>query len=154
MEKKIAGGCLSCASPGAAVEAEKKENRDERVLSQWPIQIKLMGTAVPFLEGADLLVAADCTAFAAKGFHEKFLGRRKLLIGCPKLDGAQSYIDKFAEMFANNNVRSVSCLRMEVPCCGGMTVVLKEAIKRSGKEAPLTETIVGVRGDVVGERAA
>lgn len=147
MEKKMAEGCPSCASQGAAVEGENKENKDRRVLSHWPIQIKLLGTVVPFLEGADLLVAADCTAFAARGFHEKFLGTRKLLIGCPKLDGAQSYIEKFAEMFEQNSVRSVSCLRMEVPCCGGMTVILREAIRRSGKELPFTETIVGVRGE-------
>ncbi len=121
-------------------------------LSHWPIQIKLIGTVAPFLNNADLLVAADCTAFAVHDFHRRFLEDRKVLIGCPKLDDAMYYVEKFAEIFVNMSVKSVSCLRMEVPCCGGMTAVLKEAINRSGKRIPLTETIIGVKGDLLGER--
>jgi hypothetical protein len=121
-------------------------------LSHWPIQIKLIGTVAPFLENADLLVAADCTAFAVHDFHKNFLKDRKVVIGCPKLDDAQFYVEKFAEIFGNVPIKNVTCLRMEVPCCGGMTMVLKEAIKRSGKSIPLTETIIGVKGDILGER--
>ena len=105
-----------------------------------------------FLENADLLVAADCTAFAVHDFHKNFLKDRKVVIGCPKLDDAQFYVEKFAEIFGNVPIKNVTCLRMEVPCCGGMTMVLKEAIKRSGKSIPLTETIIGVKGDILGER--
>lgn len=151
MKTNIIEGCPSCSSIGELMgkENEKKDCR----LSHWPIQIKLMGTVIPFLNNADVLVAADCTAFAAQGFQERFLKDKKLLIGCPKLDNAQIYIEKFTEIFSNIPVKSVTCLRMEVPCCGGMTAILKEAINRSGKDIPLTETIVGVKGDVMGERA-
>lgn len=141
--------CPSCSSIGAIAVSEAGANPR---LSHWPIQIKLIGTVAPFLNDADLLVAADCTAFAVHDFHRRFLGDKKVLIGCPKLDDAMQYVEKFAEIFGNMSIRSVSCLRMEVPCCGGMTAVLKEAMKRSGKNIPLTETIIGVKGDLLGER--
>ncbi len=150
MKTNIIEGCPSCSSVGE-LAAEKEEKKDYR-LSHWPIQIKLMGTVIPFLNNADLLVAADCTAFAVQGFQERFLKDKKLLIGCPKLDNAQYYVEKFTEIFSNIPVKSVTCLRMEVPCCGGMTAVLKEALNRSGKNIPLNETIIGVKGDVLGER--
>jgi hypothetical protein len=131
----------------AAPAASDKEVR----LTQWPIQIKLIGTSAPFLRDADLLVAADCTAFATPGFHEKFLPGRKVLIGCPKLDDATQYLAKFTELFGAATIKKVTCLRMEVPCCGGMTAVLKEAINRSGRKIPMTEIIVGVKGEVLSE---
>ena len=140
--------CPSCSS----VKTTPPDSPEEFRLSHWPIQIKLMGTVIPFLNDADLLVAADCTAFAAPDFFRNSLGDRKLLIGCPKLDNAQAYVDKFTEIFSNIPVKTVSCLRMEVPCCGGMTMVLKEAITRSGKAIPLSETIVGVRGNLLSEK--
>ncbi len=145
MNSKLTVDCPSCSSIAPASAATGGEVR----LTQWPIQIKLVGTVAPFLQEADLLVAADCTAFATPGFHEKFLPGKKVLIGCPKLDDATQYLAKFTEIFSNIPVKSVTCLRMEVPCCGGMTVVLKEAIVRSGKNIPLDETIVGVKGDVL-----
>ncbi|HEX9137803.1 MAG TPA: hypothetical protein VF905_12785 [Nitrospirota bacterium] len=141
--------CPSCSSIKAAPSAHEKDVR----LTQWPIQIKLIGTAAPFLEDADLLVAADCTAFATPGFHDKFLPGKKVLIGCPKLDDAMQYVAKFTEIFGTHSVRKVTCLRMEVPCCGGMTAVLKEAINRSSRKIPMTEIIVGIKGDVLAERA-
>ncbi len=150
MKTGIDEGCPSCSTIGA-IRAEATEGIPR--LSHWPIQIKLIGTVAPFLNGADLLVAADCTAFSVHDFHRKFLGDRKVLIGCPKLDDAMYYVEKFTEIFSNIPVKSVSCLRMEVPCCGGMTAVLREAISRSGKNIPLTETIIGVKGDLLGERS-
>ncbi len=150
MKTGINEECPSCSTIGPiATNATEVAPR----LSHWPIQIKLIGTVAPFLNGADLLVAADCTAFAVHDFHKKFLGDRKVLIGCPKLDDAMYYVEKFTEIFGNIPVKSVSCLRMEVPCCGGMTAVLKEAISRSGKNIPLTETIIGVKGDLLSERS-
>lgn len=142
--------CPSCATIGA-LKTGPAEDAGFR-LSQWPIQIKLIGTVAPFLEGADLLVAADCTAFAGPDRFKEALGSRKVLIGCPKLDDGMQYVEKFAEIFSNMGVKSVSCLRMEVPCCGGMTAILREAIKRSGKAIPLTETVLGVKGDLLAER--
>jgi hypothetical protein len=152
MKTNTGGECPSCSTMSHH-GTEVNEKGNGRVLSHWPIQIKLIGTVAPFLNNADLLIAADCTAFAARDFHEKFLGDKKVLIGCPKLDDAMYYVDKFTEIFKNIQVRSVSCLRMEVPCCGGMTAILKEAISRSGKELPLTETVIGVKGDLLGERS-
>ncbi len=140
--------CPSCSS----IKPEPARDMEAR-LTQWPIQIKLIGTSAPFLNDADLLVAADCTAFAVPGFHEKFLPGKKVLIGCPKLDDAMQYVSKFAEIFSTIPVKKVTCLRMEVPCCGGMTAVLKEALSRSGKAVPFSEVIVGVKGDVLSEKA-
>ncbi len=140
--------CPSCSS----IKAEPVTNAEDVRLSQWPIQLKLIGTSAPFLQNADLLVAADCTAFATPGFHEKFLPGRKVLIGCPKLDNAMQYVDKFTEIFSNMPIKKLTCLRMEVPCCGGMTAILSEALKRSGKTPPFSEIIVGVKGDVLSEK--
>lgn len=140
--------CPSCSTIGAVQDSTDASYK----LSHWPIQIKLIGTVAPFLNDADLLVAADCTAFATLEFHKKFLKDRKVLIGCPKLDDAMYYVDKFTEIFTNIQIQNVTCLRMEVPCCGGMTSILKEAINRSGKNIPLTETIIGVKGDLLSER--
>jgi hypothetical protein len=140
--------CPSCSSLKPAPAQSDAGTR----LTQWPIQIKLIGTVAPFLQNADLLVAADCTAFATPGFHEKFLPGKKVLIGCPKLDDATQYLAKFTEIFATNSITKVTCLRMEVPCCGGMTAILKEALSRSGRNIPMTEIIVGVKGDVLSEK--
>jgi hypothetical protein len=139
--------CPSCSS----IKSQPAAHDGGVRLTQWPIQIKLIGTVAPFLQEADLLVAADCTAFATPGFHEKFLPGKKVLIGCPKLDNGMQYVEKFGEIFSGNSIKAVTCLRMEVPCCGGMTAILKEALNRSGKKIPFTEIIVGVKGDVLSE---
>lgn len=149
MKTGINEECPSCSTIGVIALSEEVNPR----LSHWPIQIKLIGTVAPFLNEADLLVAADCTAFAVHDFHRRFLKDRRVMIGCPKLDDAMYYVEKFAEIFSNIPVKSVSCLRMEVPCCGGMTAILKEAINRSGKKIHLTETIIGVKGDLLDGRA-
>ncbi|HTP03966.1 MAG TPA: hypothetical protein VMM54_02280 [Nitrospirota bacterium] len=149
MKTNLAVDCPSCSSVAPSPAASDRDVR----LTQWPIQIKLVGTVAPFLQDADILVAADCTAFATPGFHEKFLPGRKVLIGCPKLDDAMQYLAKFTEIFSTIAIKRVTCLRMEVPCCGGMTAVLKEAITRSGKNIHLIETIVGVKGDVLSEKS-
>lgn len=149
MKKSNIEECPSCSTVGS-ISKETTEGAPR--LSHWPIQIKLIGTVAPFLNDAELLVAADCTGFAVHDFHRRFLGDKKVLIGCPKLDDAMYYVEKFTEIFTNMSVKTVTCLRMEVPCCGGMTAVLKEAIKRSGKDIPLKEIIIGVKGDLLGER--
>ena len=143
-------GCPSCIA--VAAEQNTTSEGPAQRLSHWPIQIKLIGTIAPFLSNADLLVAADCTAFATPYFHTEFLRDRKVLIGCPKLDDAMQYIEKFAQIFSTTPIKSVSVLRMEVPCCGGMTVILREALKKAGKDIPLTETIINVKGDRIAER--
>lgn len=148
MNNHIIDGCPSCSS----VKPSERGGAGDYSLTHWPIQIKLMGTVIPFLNNADLLVAADCTAFAAANFHERFLKDRKVLIGCPKLDNAPSYVEKFTEIFSNTPIQKVTCLRMEVPCCGGMTAVLREAIKQSGKDLTLDEIVIGVKGNLLSEK--
>jgi hypothetical protein len=144
-------GCPSCAS---VAMAEPSVGGDEiKRLSHWPIQLKLIGTIAPFLNNADLLVAADCTAFATPYFHSEFLKDHKVLIGCPKLDDGMQYVEKFAQIFSTTPIKSLTVLRMEVPCCGGMTMILKEALKKSGKNIPFTETVISVKGDKISEKA-
>jgi len=149
MENNPGNGCPSCTTAGN--EAADNNAPKGLGLSHWPIQIRLIGTVAPFLHDADLLVAADCTAFAVSDFQGRFLGGRKLLIGCPKLDDARFYVKKFSEIFTGIPVKSITCLRMEVPCCGGMTAILKEALKESGRDIPLKETVLGIKGAVIGE---
>ncbi|MBF0472466.1 MAG: hypothetical protein HQK91_09260 [Nitrospirae bacterium] len=149
MHNHNADGCPSCSS----IKPTAPENPTDYRLTHWPIQINLMGTVVPFIQNADLLIAADCTAFAALNFHERFLKNKKVLIGCPKLDNSQNYIEKFTEIFSQNPIQKVTCLRMEVPCCGGMTAILKEAITRSKHSIPMTEIIIGVKGDLLSEKS-
>lgn len=142
-------GCPSCASSATAtLPAGGEANR----LSHWPIQIKLIGTIAPFLNNADLLVAADCTAFATPFFHQEFLKDRKVLIGCPKLDDGMQYVEKFTQIFSTTPIKSLTVLRMEVPCCSGMTMILKEALKKSGKNIPFTEAVIGIKGDLLSEK--
>lgn len=145
-------GCPSCASVATAEPAAAGTDGVKR-LSHWPIQIKLIGTIAPFLNNADLLIAADCTAFATPYFHTEFIQDKKVLIGCPKLDDAMQYVEKFAQIFSTTPIKSVSVLRMEVPCCGGMTVIIREALKKAGKNIPFTETVIGVKGDKLSEKA-
>jgi hypothetical protein len=144
-------GCPSCSSATRDEQATSERGVGKR-LTHWPIQIKLVGTIAPFLNNADLLVAADCTAFATPFFHSEFLKDRKVLIGCPKLDDGMQYVEKFVQIFSTTPIRSVTCLRMEVPCCGGMTMILREALKKAGRTIPLTEVIITVKGDLLAER--
>ena len=119
-------------------------------LQQWPVQIKLAPVNAPYFNGAQLLIAADCTAYAYSGFHEKFMKGHVTLIGCPKLD-AIDYSEKLTEIFRNNDIRSISIVRMEVPCCGGMTYAVQRAIANSGKDIPCKVTVLSINGDILSE---
>ena len=119
-------------------------------LQQWPVQIKLAPVNAPYFNGAKLLIAADCTAYAYAGFHEKFMKGHVTLIGCPKLD-AIDYSEKLTEIFRNNDIRSISVVRMEVPCCGGMTYAVQRAIANSGKDIPCKVTVLSINGDILNE---
>jgi len=142
-----AGKILSC---GCAGSAERKVSSGScSVLGQWPIQIKLVNSDAGFLNGADLLVAADCTAYARVGFHEEFMMGRVTLIGCPKLDNLLYYKEKLKEMLRRNNVSSVSVVRMEVPCCGGLAAVVKEAMLESKTIVPYSEVVVTIDGRII-----
>ena len=104
-------------------------------LAQWPCQIKLVPTQAPFFDGAKLLIAADCTAYAYANMHEDFMKGKVTIIGCPKLDGVD-YTDKLTEIIRNNDIKSVTIVRMEVPCCGGLQWAAESALKNSGKIIP------------------
>jgi Fe-S-cluster-containing hydrogenase component 2 len=120
-----------------AAQAAKatKAAPQESQLQQWPIQIKLVPVKAPWFDGAKLLVAADCTAYAYANFHEDFIKGHITLIGCPKLD-AVDYSEKLTEILKNNDIKSISVVRMKVPCCGGIEMAVKNALKNSGKIIP------------------
>lgn len=114
-------------------------------LAQWPCQIKLLPVRAPFFDGARLLIAADCTAYAYASLHEQFMKGRVTLIGCPKLDGVD-YAEKFAEILRNNEIREVTIVRMEVPCCGGLQRAAEQAIRDSGKFLPWQVVTISIDG--------
>lgn len=142
------------ACPGSmAMDLRKTKKTDtpvseaESELRQWPIQIKLVSPRAPYLKGADLLIAADCVPFAYANFHSVLLKGKILLIGCPKLDDAAFYAEKITEIFKNNDIKSVTCAHMEVPCCFGLVSIIKEAIMVSGKDIPFEEVTISRKGD-------
>jgi len=120
-------------------------------LSNWPVQLKLVAPNAPFLDGADLLFAADCTAFATFAFQSRFIKGKKVLIACPKLDNVQYYLEKLKGIFLANSVKGITVVRMEVPCCGGLSFIVKQAIKDSGKNIPYREVVIGVKGVILSE---
>lgn len=117
-------------------------------LGQWPCQIRLVPVNAPYFNGAKLLIAADCTAFAYGNFHQEFMKGRITLIGCPKLD-AVDYSEKLTEIIRNNDIRSVTILRMEVPCCGGLEMAAKKALQNSGKFIPWQVVTISVDGKII-----
>ena len=122
----------------------------ESQLRQWPIQIMLVPTGAPYLKGADLLIAADCVPFAYADFHQDLLRGKVLLIGCPKLDDAKFYQEKITQILQDNNINSITCVHMEVPCCFGLVNVVKSAISTSGKNIPLKEVTISIKGEKLG----
>lgn len=130
------------------IALDKTETRElPSMLRQWPIQIKLVPPHAPFLQNSDLLIAADCVPFAYANFHTELLQGKSILIGCPKLDDAEYYIEKFTDIFDAANIKSVTVAIMEVPCCSGLSYIVKQALTRSGKNIPFKETVISVRGE-------
>lgn len=117
-------------------------------LRQWPVQIKLVPVNAPFFDGAKLLIAADCTAYAYGNFHQEFIRGRVTLIGCPKLD-AVDYSEKLAQIIAQNDIRSITVTRMEVPCCGGIEHAVKQALAKSGKLIPWQVVTISADGRIL-----
>ena len=118
-------------------------------LKNWPIQINLMPVMAPYLKDANLLIAADCVPFAMPGFHSSFLEGKILMIGCPKLDDSNFYVDKLSQVFKENTINSIDVAIMEVPCCSGLMQIIKNALDKSGKNIPLTTTVVSLRGEIL-----
>ena len=115
---------------------------------QWPVQIRLAPAGAPFFDGANLLIAADCTAYACGDFHNRFMRGKVTLIGCPKLD-MTDYTEKLTQIIAQNDVKSVTVVRMQVPCCGGIEHAVKSALQQSGKFIPWQVTVISTDGHVI-----
>ena len=150
------GGCPGSAPRDLTAAAQGASNADaadagapiSSELRNWPVQIKLAPMSAPYFDGADILIAADCTAFSYGDFHRDFMRGKVVLVGCPKLDGVD-YSEKLAAIIGGNDVASVALARMEVPCCGGLEQAARRAIEASGKDIALDVTTIGIRGDIL-----
>ena len=142
--------------PGSAARALRRERPapaspaapQESELMQWPVQIKLVPTRAPWFDGCKLLIAADCTAYAYANFHRDFIRGKITLVGCPKLDSVD-YSEKLTEILANNDIKSVTVVRMEVPCCGGIEMAVKNALQRSGRFIPWQVVTISTQGEIL-----
>ena len=122
-------------------------------LSHWPVQIRLIPANAPFLQKADLLVAADCTAVAARNFQEKYLDGKAVMMGCPKFDDAENYIERFTEIINTCQLKSLTVLIMEVPCCSAMNVIVKKALERAEKTVPVQQITISRRGEEIARQS-
>lgn len=135
------------AVAASAASATGSERPSESLLQNWPVQLGLVNPHAPFLRHADLLIAADCAPTAYRLFHEDFLEGRSLVIACPKLDDAQAHMEKLAVLLQTAQPRSVSVVRMEVPCCAGLVAITQRAAEMAGIETPVQEVVIGVGGE-------
>ncbi|MDY6879588.1 MAG: 4Fe-4S binding protein [Desulfatiglans sp.] len=139
---------ISCEVAEEPVRPTGTESR----LSHWPVQIRLVPPTAPFLKGASLLVASDCAPVAYPRFHEDFLRDRVVLLGCPKFDEVEAYVDKFAQIFKANDIKEITVLIMEVPCCSGLPAILKRAMDGAGKSIPMQEVVISARGKILSRK--
>ena len=151
------GDCLpECPTVAISFEEREAPEYDEKAvqeaqkktLQNWPVQIKLAPANAPYFNDAKLLIAADCTAYAYASFHQDFIRNKVTLIGCPKLDQVD-YSDKLTEIIQNNNIQSVTIVRMEVPCCGGLEMAAKKALQNSGKFLPWQVITISIDGNIM-----
>jgi len=157
---------LPCGCPGTAARLMNRKRQENRTntahlfeeqnsvqcqseLRQWPVQLNLINPRAGYLDNADLLVAADCTAYAYANFHKDFIKGRITLIGCPKLDDIEYYTDKLTDILSNNNINSITVVRMEVPCCSGIVKAVKTAILRSQNIVQYKEVTISTEGDII-----
>ena len=131
----------------------RRTSAELSALGNWPIQLRLVPPNAPYLRGADLLLVADCVPFAMADFHRRLLRGRPVVIGCPKLDDGRAYVEKLVSMLAASDVRSVTVVHMEVPCCTGLVRIVKAAVQQSGCNVPLKEVTVSIRGRFIGPEA-
>ena len=153
--KHQGGGC-----PGSKAMAFEKEESKESIgvgdtrsqLRQWPVQLHLLSPHAPYFENADLLLAADCVAFAMGNFHSGYLKNKTLAIACPKLDSSQeSYIEKLVAMIDESKINTITCMIMEVPCCSSLLRLAKEAVNRANRNVPIKAITVGLQGEIIQE---
>ena len=145
---------LACGCPGSAMQQFESPAEDAAAthqpsrLTQWPVQLTLVPPTAPFLAGADVLLTGDCVAYASGGFHQDFLKDHALLLACPKLDDWEAHLAKLTEVVKQSALKSITVMRMEVPCCGGLTQMAQRAIEASVQRVPLAEMVIGIRGDI------
>jgi len=147
-------GNLGCGCPGSMARVIEREETTTEVtgtiqseLRQWPVQLHLVPPTAPYFQNADILIAADCVAFAMGDMHRRLLKGKALAIACPKLDDTGNYVEKMAQIFKAGEVRSVTVAIMEVPCCRGLDVMVREAVARSGRDIPLETVVIGINGE-------
>lgn len=152
----IAGGCPSAriqqfkpAAPDQRPSPEPVAAPEASALTHWPVQIRLVPPTAPFLKGADLLVLADCVPVAFPTLHRDFLKGKVVMMGCPKFDDAQSYIDRFEQIFRTADIKRVTLVVMEVPCCSGLPAIVRKGLAASGKTVPMEEVVVSTRGEIL-----
>ncbi|ACH40019.1 MAG: Iron-sulfur cluster-binding oxidoreductase [uncultured bacterium] len=144
-----------CGCPGSMArviernEATEQENTVKAAseLRQWPVQLHLVPPTAPWFQDSDILIAADCVAFALGSFHSDLLKGKALAIACPKLDDSAAYVEKLATIFRENEVKSITVAIMEVPCCRGLDMMVRQALTQSGKEIPLETAVIGINGE-------
>ncbi|AQS58148.1 ATP-binding protein [Desulforamulus ferrireducens] len=145
---------MACGCPSTHTRVIDREEEPEAGgsqpsrLRQWPIQLHLVNPTAPYFKDANLLVCADCVMAAYGDFQEKLVKGRAIAIACPKLDNTQGYVEKLAQIIAHNNLKTIVVARMEVPCCGGIVVLVKRALEMAGQEVPLREVVISVDGKV------
>ncbi|MFC2058301.1 ATP-binding protein [Chloroflexota bacterium] len=157
-EKQHVEGELPCGCSSATVaEFDRQETagiaatdttRNRSTLGHWPVQLTLVPPTAPFLQGADVVLAADCVPFAYADFHRTFLREHALLVACPKLDDFHAHLNKLTEILRHSQVKSITVVHMEVPCCSGLTYMAEQAIRLSGKDIPSKEVVIGMRGEL------
>lgn len=157
-EKEAQPFQTACGCPSAHIQSFKRSAPqeetapgavEESALSHWPVQIHLVPPTAPFLKGADLLVVADCVPIAFPSLHRDFLKGKAVMVGCPKLDDAQAYVDKFAQVFKTAGIKSITTVVMEVPCCAGLPMIVKKGLEVSGVQIPLEEVVISTRGKIL-----
>ena len=144
------GGCPGARVISLAPPAPSPAAREEQpsMLRQWPVQLHLAPINAPYFQGADLLITADCVPFAYADFHRDFLAGKAVVVGCPKLDDNNFYREKLTELFRASAIKSVTVLRMEVPCCGGIVMAARQALAAAGRDIPFHEVTITIRGEV------
>lgn len=139
---------LPAGGPKVGVTAGEASGVETPALGHWPIQLNLVPANASFLRGADLFLVADCVPFACAGFHSQILQRRPVVIGCPKLDNTKAYVEKLAAMLTESDIRSLTVVHMEVPCCTNLVRIAGEAMRVAGRAVPLTDVTVSLRGEI------
>lgn len=147
-------GNLGCGCPGSMARViERTETtatpgvKAPSELRQWPVQLHLVPPTAPYFQQADILISADCVAYAMGSMHQELLKGKALAIACPKLDDTSAYVDKLAHIFSANEIKSITVAIMEVPCCRGLDIMVREALQKSGKNIPLESIIIGINGE-------